>query len=267
MLLAIEIDNSHINFGFFELDESNTLVNSFKISADTAKTSDEYAVSINGMLSFYGIERTDVTGAIVSSVVPQLTNTLLTAIKSLLEIDALTVGKGIKTGFPIKTENPSDLGADLVANAAAVTDIKIRENTSKLPCIIIDMGTATTVFAINANGEYIGGSILPGVGLSLDVLHGRTAQLPTVTLTLPSRYIGRNSQESIRSGVMLGNAIALDGFIEAFSKEMRCGKDVEVFITGEYSEPFVGLCKHKMRRIPELTLIGLCCIYKNNVKA
>lgn len=267
MLLAVEIDNSHINFGLFDINASNDLIKSFKLCADAAKTSDEYAVAINGMLSYYETERSLIDAAIVSSVVPQLTDTLLTAIRALLGIDALTVGKGVKTGFSIKIDNPSDLGADLVANAAAVTDIKNKENKSNSPCVIIDMGTATTVFAINANGEYIGGSILAGVGISLEVLHGRTAQLPSVSLRAPSRSIGKNSQESIRSGVILGNAIMLDGFIERFSEEMKCDGNIEVFVTGEYAESIIGLCKHKMRYISELTLMGLCCIYKNNIKA
>ncbi|MBE6576726.1 MAG: type III pantothenate kinase [Ruminococcaceae bacterium] len=267
MLLAVEIDNSEISFGLFDKHDVDMLVDSFKISADLERTSDEYAFWINGLLGYNGISRTDIDACILSSVVPQLTDTLTLAVKKLADVSVMAVGKGTKTGFPIKIDNPADLGADLVANAAAVIDIKSKENTKKLPCVIIDMGAATTVFAVNANGEYIGGSIMAGVGLSLKALHGGTALLPTVSPAAPTRAIGRNSQESVRSGVVLGNAMMIDGFISKFAQEMKADDGIEVFVTGEYAETVISSCTHKMRYIPELTLRGLCCIYNNNVKA
>ncbi len=267
MLLAVEIDNSEISFGLFDKCDVNLLVKSFKVSADIGRTSDEYAIWINSLLAYNEISRTAIDACIISSVVPQLTDTVTDAVKKLSNVSVLTVGKGTKTGFPIKTDNPADLGADLVANAAAVIDIKTKENTKKSPCVIIDMGAATTIFAVNSNGEYIGGSIMAGVGISLDALHCRTALLPNVTPVAPSRAIGKNSQECVRSGVILGNAIMLDGFVTKFAQEMKAEDGIEVFVTGEYAESVIPSCTHKMRYIPELTLKGLCCIYNNNVKA
>lgn len=265
MILAIETDNSRINIGIFENGE---LVKSFGVATDTKKTSDEYAVTFGGILSYYGIERTDIDGAALSSVVPQLTNTVAEAVKRIAgDIDVLTIGKGTKTGFPIKIDNPAEMGTDLVANAAAVIDIIENENKSGAPCVIIDMGTATTVFALNHKKEYIGGSIIPGIGMSFDALHRKTALIPNISPIMPSRVIGRSSQESVRSGVLLGNAMMLDGFIDRFYDEMNGYGKMEVFITGEYAEVVLPLCSHNMRYVPELTLNGLYCIYKNNIKA
>ena len=129
MLLAIEIDNSVINFGLFDADR---LAQSFKVVTDINKTSDEYALAVSGILGFYNIERCSVDSAVLSSVVPQLTEILLDMVKRLFGVDATVVGKGIKTGFPIKIDNPSELGSDLVANAAAVIDICKKESISKL---------------------------------------------------------------------------------------------------------------------------------------
>ena len=265
MLLAVEIDNSEINFGLFEENSEWVLVKSFKVATDLKKTSDEYVIVVDGILTYYGLDRFRIHAAIVSSVVPQMTDTVVAAVKRLADVEVMTVGKGIKTGFPIKIDNPTDLGADLVANAAAVIEMKNRTK-KKMPHVIIDMGTATTIFAINANGEYIGGCIIPGVGISLDVLHGRTAQLPAVTPHAPTRVIGKNSRDSVRSGVILGNAIMIDGFIRKFSDEMHCDGCLETVITGEYAEAVMAACEHSMRYVPELTLKGLCCIYKNNSK-
>ncbi len=266
MIIAVDIDNSRVNFGLF--DESDALIKDFGIATDTRKTSDEYAVTVNGILDYYGIGRQEIDGAVISSVVPQLTEVLEGAIKKLVgNIQIISVGKGVRTGFPIKVDNPSELGADLVANAAAVVNLLSKENKAKTPCVIIDMGTATTIFALNANGEYIGGSIMAGVGISLDALHGRTAQLPNVSPTAPTRVIGKNSQESVRSGVILGNAMMIDGFIDRFSDEMKCGTKLEVFVTGEYADAVLPFCTHTARVVSELTLLGAYFIYKYNVKS
>ena len=262
MLLAVEIDNSAISFGLFE-DEN--LIKHFSMATDVRKTSDEYAVILDGILRFHNIEKDQIHAAAVASVVPQLTEVILAVIKNLTGLDALTVGKGIKTGFPIKIDNPAELGADLVANAAAVLALQQKETKNKKPCVMIDMGTATTVFAINGAGEYIGGSILPGIGISLEALHGNTAQLPSVSPTGPIRAIGKNSQEAVRSGVLLGNAMMIDGFIDRFAEEMKSREAVSVFVTGEYARTVIPFCKHEARYIPELTLLGIACIYRNNL--
>ena len=265
MVIAIDIDNSRVNFGVFDCSASP--INSFGIATDTRKTSDEYAVTLNGILDYYGIDIRSIKGAVISSVVPQLTEVLNDTVKKLAaDIRIVVIGKGTRTGFPIKVDNPSELGADLVANAAAAIDLLSKENKTKTPCIIIDMGTATTVFALNAAGEYIGGCITAGVGISLESLHGRTSQLPDVSPIAPTRAIGKNSQESVRSGVILGNAMMIDGFIERFSSEMSCCSAPEVFATGEYASAVIPFCTHTVKVLPELTLSGAYLIYKNNAK-
>ena len=268
MLLAVEIGNTQINFGVFENINEDNLSKCFKIATDVNRSSDEYAVIINSIFEYNRISRKDIEGIVLASVVPALTDVIKKAVKILTdEVNVLTVGKGIKTGFSIKIDNPSELGTDLVANAAAVMSIKAKENKRGFSNIIIDMGTATTVFAINSGCEYIGGSILPGIGISFDVLHGKTAQLPNVAPTAPSRIIGKNSSESVRAGVIMGNAMMLDGFIKKISQEMKCEDKFDVFITGEYAEAVIPYIEHQVRYVPELTLVGLCCIYKNNVNS
>ncbi len=264
MVLAVEIGNCRINFGTFNSElMPNT---SFGIATDIKRTSDEYAIVINGIFEYYKILKEDIDGVSVCSVVPQLTDVIREAIVKLVGgVKVIVVGKGTKNGFPIKIDNPAELGTDLVANAAAVISVRNREGRSHSPCVIIDMGAATTIFALNSNNEYIGGSIVPGVKMSLEALHGNTAQLPNVTPVGPTRAIGKNSQESVRSGVVLGNAMMLDGFIRKFADEMRCNKEIEVYATGEYAELVLPFCSGEIRYIPDLTLIGLYCIFQNNI--
>lgn len=262
MILAIEIDNSRINFGFFEKD--GTLVKSFKIATDITKTLDEYAVLIDGIFEYHKINRDDISGAAICSVVPMLTTVIYDLMKQLFcNIEIVKVQKGIKTGFSIKVDTPAELGADLVANAVAISAIKNNGGTNNNPCVIVDIGNATTIFALNANNEFIGGSILPGVEMSFNALHGNTALLPNVAITRPEKAIGKNSQDSICSGVLMGTAILIDGFIKRFSDEMKA-KSINVFVTGEYAEFVMDFCSTSYQYIPNLTLLGLYYVYKNN---
>ena len=265
MLLAVEISNSVLNFGLFDTNRTDDMIKSFKIATDLNKTFDEYSVVISGIFQHYGIAKESVDGAIVCSVVPQLTDVIVSVIKSLCGVCAMTVGKGTRSGFPIRVDNPSELGTDLVSNAAAAINIMKKEENKLSPAIIVDLGTATTVFALNSKGEYIGGCIYPGIGISFEALHGKTAQLPSVSPENPTRAIGKNSQESLRSGIILGNAIIVDGFIERFAREMNCGEDFKVFLTGEYAHMITAFLTHDFKHIPELTLMGLLYLYKNNI--
>lgn len=260
MLLAADIGNSSISFGIF--GDGCELLHRFKLAADQTRTSDEYAVIINNVFALRGIDPANITGTAIASVVPMLTKTVEDALRTLTGTKTMTVGPGVKTGFPIRIDDPSELGADLVANAAAV----IAMQGNKIAAIIVDMGTATTVSAISQSGEYLGNCIMPGVRVSLDSLHSRTAQLPTVTLAMPKRAIGKNSGDSVRSGVVLGNAIMIDGFIDEFAKEMKLDAlRVDLFATGGLAEQVLPACKHKFTYDPDLTLKGLYFIYKNNI--
>lgn len=262
MILAIDIDNSKINFGIFEDD--GTLTIKFSITANVAKTSDEYAVLIDNIFNFHKIDRNKINGVSLCSVVPSLTSVIYELIKLFFaNAEIIQVQKGVKTGFSIKIDNPTELGADFVAKSVAVIEILKKENISNSSCIIIDVGTVTTIFALNENKEFVGCCIIPGIEMSFNVLHGKTAQLPNVSLISPTKAIGKNSQDAIRSGVIYGTSIMIDGFIEKFSNEMK-SKNINVFITGEHSQNLIPLSKHKYRYIPNLTLFGLYCIYKNN---
>lgn len=266
MLLAVEIDNSSLNFGLFDTAVGERLVKSFKIATDVKRTADEYALAVSGMLSLLGVKREAVTASIIASVVPQLTDVIAAMLEELTGTRAMVVGRGIKNGFPIKLDNPLELGADLVADAAAVIALKAKEKNKKIPCIVIDMGAATTAFALNPCGEYMGGAITVGVGMSFEALHANTALLPTVSTLKPAHAIGKSSGEALRSGVILGSAATVDRFIDSFADELDCAEPY-VVATGEYAEAIIPFCKHSVKYIAELTLMGLLCIYKNNTKA
>ena len=259
MLLAIDIGNSSISTGLFCLDNGE-LKYTFKLSSDKERTADEYLAQMGSMFYMSGIDKNQIKGAIISSVVPKLTHTLEDCAERLCNERPKIVGPGLKTGFAIKIDNPSERGADLVANTAAVLGIAQRGRA----CIIVDMGTATTISAINAGGEYLGNCIMPGVRVSLDSLRTETAQLPEVTLGTPKRAIGKNSGDSIRSGVMLGNAIMIDGLIDEFEKEMKLNQSAQIYATGGLAEGVLPACRHEMLYDPHLTLKGLYFIYKNN---
>ncbi|MBQ9162379.1 MAG: type III pantothenate kinase [Clostridia bacterium] len=259
MLLAVDIGNSSISAGLFDLSDGELLY-TFKIAADTQKTADEYFILLKSMLTMYAGEQT-VSRAIIGSVVPRLTYPLQTAIQKLTGVAPLTVGPGVKTGFPIRIADPSELGADLVANAAGVLGMQKERRAA----VMVDVGTATTVSAISASGEFLGSAIMPGVGVSLDMLHSKTAQLPAVTPEIPDRAIGKSSRDAVRSGVIFGNAMMIDGFIDKFEKEMRAGRgEAEIYATGGLAAVILPACRHEFTYDENLTVKGLFEIYKNN---
>ncbi|MBQ8140921.1 MAG: type III pantothenate kinase [Clostridia bacterium] len=265
--MAVNVGNSRIQLGFFENDRC-VLRFQFKIATDINKTSDEYLSLIKALVREQNVSGEPVTASVLSSVVPQLTPVFCDTLLRLTESRPVLVGPGVKTGFPIKTDIPSELGTDMVANASAVLNSDEIKGSAGKASVIVDMGTVTTVSAINRFGEYIGCSLFPGVQISLDALHGRTAQLPNVALSTPPRAIGRNSQESVRSGVILGNAMMLDGFVERFAREMKTSPDkMNLFITGEFAKSMTGICRHEFVLDEDMTLKGLYYIYRNTVSA
>ena len=264
MLLAVSISNKNISFAVF--DESLTETQAkFKIAADTAKTADEYVISVKQLLDFSGIDAKTVDGAIMASVVPSLNDVIKHVILVLTGKTPIIVGPGIKTGFAIKIDDPAELGADIVANAAAVV-ASLKEEKTDRPAIILDMGAATTLFAINQKREVIGGAILAGVGMSLDTLHKETALLPSIEMSGATRAIGKNTKESLISGVILGQAAMIDGLIDRFESELKCDSgEALIFATGENCKPVIANCTHKIAYDSTLTLKGLARIYKNTV--
>ena len=264
MLLALNVGNSRISVGIFDGD--GNLVSKFNIATDLKKTFDEYCMLIRMILSDNRVDIGEIESSIIASVVPQLTDTVRLVAKRLSQSEPIIVGPGVKTGFLIKIDSPSELGGDMVANTAAVINEKRVNGKINRPSVVVDMNTVTTVSVINCNDEYIGCSILPGIQMSFESMHETTALLPNVNFASAKNAIGKNSHDSVRSGVLCGNAIMLDGFVYRFAKEMRCKPDdIDLTITGEYAKYVVNLCSRTFSYEEDLTLRGLYVIYQNNI--
>ncbi len=255
MILAVDIGNSNIVIGGIEEME---ILFEARLRTDSTKTSDEYCIDLKMILEVYGVQSSQVEGAIISSVVPQVMNSMKTALKKLTGHTALVVGPGLKTGLNIKIENPAQTGADLVVGSVAA----LREH--KAPIIVIDMGTATTVTVIDETGAFIGGSICPGVKISLDALTERTALLPGLQLDQPKRAIGKNTIDCMRSGIMLGNACMLDGLIARFEEEI--GSKATVVATGGIAKFIIPMCRTPIIYDKDLLLKGLAILYRDNTR-
>ena len=253
MLLAIDIGNTNLTLGVY--DES-VLLFTARLSTDTRLTSDQYAVDIKDILALHNTDYRDIEDCIIASVVPTVATSVANAISLLCHIVPLELGPGLKTGLNIKIDNPAQLGADLVAGAVGA----ISEYT--LPCIVIDMGTATTVSVINGEGQFIGGSIAAGVMLTLKALTGNTSQLPSINLSAPPSVIGRNTVDCMRSGLILGTASMIDGLIERIAEELD--EIPTVVATGGLSKEIITHCKSEIIYNENLLLEGLREIYEKN---
>ena len=255
MILAVDIGNSNIVLGGME---GLRIVFEARIRTDATKTSDEYCVDLKNILDIYGVNTAALEGAIVASVVPQVLNSIKTAIKKLTGKTALVVGPGLKTGLNIKVENPTQVGADLVVGAVAA----LREHKS--PMIVIDMGTATTMIVLDETGAFVGGAISPGVKISMDALTDRTALLPGLQLDQPKKAIGRNTIDCMRSGIMLGAACMIDGMVERMEAEL--GWKATVVATGGIAKFVLPMCRTRILYDKDLLLKGLAILYAENVK-
>lgn len=253
VILAIDIGNSNIMMGGFEADELTFVVN---LSTEINKTADEYASKILGVLAIHNAANKAITGAIIASVVPPLNAAIKKAVRLLWGIDALTVGPGVKTGLNIHCDTPSSVGADLICACVAA------HNIYGSPSLIIDMGTATKMTVVNAKGAFTGVSIIPGVMMGLNALSEQTAQLPKVEPTAPKTVIGKNTSDSMRSGVIFGNASMIDGMIDRINDEI--GMHLPVYATGGFAHMIIPHCKHTITTDEHLVLKGLHIIYKKN---
>ncbi len=255
MILAVDIGNTNVVLGCIE---DGKILFEARMATDRLKTSDQYCVELKNMLSLYDVSPKDVSGSIVASVVPPVLNSVKTAIRKLTGGSCLVVGPGIKTGMNIRMDNPLEVGSDLiVASVAAIAEYGA-------PLLLVDMGTATTVTAVDADGAFIGGCICPGVKISMEALTERTAQLPGISLDEPERAIGKNTRDSMRSGIMFGAAAMLDGLLDRMEAEM--GGEVKAIATGGLSKFVIPLCRRKLIYDRSLMLKGLWLIYQRNVK-
>ena len=255
MILAVDIGNSNIVLGGME---GMDIIFEARIRTDATKTSDEYSIDLKNILDIYGVRREQLEGAIIASVVPQVLNSVKTAIKKLTGKNSLVVGPGLKTGLNIKVENPSQVGADLVVGCVAAL------HSFQPPMIVIDMGTATTMIVLDQNGSFIGGSISPGVRISQEALTNGTALLPGLQLDAPRKAIGRNTIDCMRSGIMLAHACMIDGMVERMEAELGC--KTTVVATGGIAKFVLPMCRTSILYDKDLLLKGLAILYRENVR-
>lgn len=253
MILAIDIGNSNIVIGGVE---DRKIVFEARLRTETTKTSDQYCVDLKILLDVYNIERQDIEGCIIASVVPQVLNSMQTAVKKLTGKQSMVVGPGLKTGLNIRLENPAQTGADLVVGCVAAL------KAYQPPMIIVDMGTATTMVVLDESGALVGGSISPGIKISMDALTDRTALLPGLQLDQPKRVIGRNTIDCMRSGIMLGTACMLDGMVERMEAELGC--KTTVIATGGIGKFITPMCRTSMIYDKDLLVKGLVALYRDN---
>ena len=253
MILTVDVGNSNIVLGAVEGEQ---IAFEARLRTDATKTSDEYCIDLKMILEVYKVEPEQIEGVIIASVVPQVLNSMQTAVKKLTGKNSLVVGPGLKTGLNIKVENPRQTGADLVVGAVAA----LREH--KPPMIIVDMGTATTITVVDKSGAFIGGCICPGVKISLDALTERTALLPGLQLDQPKQAIGRNTIDCMRSGIMMGNAAMIDGMVERMEAEL--GYKTTVIATGGIARFVTPMCKTPIIYDKDLLVKGLAVLYREN---
>ena len=253
MILTADIGNTNITLGVFQGD---SLVFISRLATQRHRTAEQYAIELDAIFRLEGFS-SDFDGAIISSVVPELTSTFKYAIKKVTGCDSLIVAAGIKNGLKIATDNPKELGADLVAGAVGAI------SQYQLPCLVMDLGTATKISVIDEGGVFVGCTIAPGIGISLDALSLRTSQLPAIELSAPDHAIGTNTIECIRSGTVLGNAAMLDGMANRLEKAL--GKEIKTLVaTGGLAKEIVACCEKDIIFNKDLVLQGLLAIYRKN---
>jgi type III pantothenate kinase len=252
MILVVDMGNTTITFGVFD---NQVLTHKFQVLTDSKKSFDEYHSSIETILKAKKLEKSMFTGAIISSVVPPLNNVLIKLISTIFGVPPLLLGAGVKTGLAIHIDEPSTLGSDL----AAVSVGALTKYGS--PAIIVDLGTATKIVALDQKGAFIGGVFTPGLLISVNALVGSTAQLPEISLNRPKKVIGRNTQDSMNSGATYGTASMIKGVISDFVKEL--GYDSKVILTGGYSHLIKDLLPDYLYD-EDLILYGLLFIYRKN---
>ncbi len=254
MILAIDIGNSNIVVGCFDRDD---IIFVERISTNRDKNALDYVTAFKDMLEIYSIDVKNIDGGIISSVVPSLTQSIKEAVNKLTGLNVLIVGPEIKTGLNILMDNPSKVGSDLIVDAVAGI------SKYNLPLIIFDMGTATTVSVIDENKNYIGSMIIPGIGISLNSLINRVSQLPQITLEAPKHILGKNTIDSMNSGIIYSTAASIDGIVSRIENEL--GKKATVVATGGLAGSIIPFCESSIILDDELLLRGLMILYNKNL--
>ena len=256
MILALDTGNTHIVL--LCLEKNGEISHIIRLETNLGKTEYEYATDIKQILELENVDRFGFDGAIIASSVPQIIETLKRAVRIITGIDAMVVGAGVKTGLDIVLDDPSTIAADLVATAVAA------KNEYPLPCIIIDMGTATTVTVVDVKGRYIGGAIMPGVRLSMRALASGTSLLPNIEIVPPSKAISSNTIDCMKAGIIYGSAGALDGILDRYIEDLG-GSVGSIVATGGLASTICPACRHEITLDNNLLLKGLYVIYKKNI--
>jgi len=256
MLLAIDVGNTNIVLGVFD---GEALVQSWRLQTLRERTADELGLIVDGLFSHSRIERVQVRGIILGSVVPPLTGTIRSMAQRYFGVPALTIEPGVETGMPILYENPAEVGADRIVNGVGAI---ARFGRDGRPMIVVDFGTATTLDAISGKGEYLGGAICPGIQISADALFQRAARLPRIDVRRPARIVGRTTVGSMESGLFWGYVGLVEGLVRRMNEEL--GGHAICIATGGLADiiaPETPLIQHVD---PDLTLHGLRIVWERN---
>lgn len=253
MLLAVDVGNTQTVLGLFARKK---LAGHWRISSNTSFTADELRVKVAGLLGLDGLSWADVNQVILASVVPKLTSAWEDLVDAACDCPVMVVGPGLKTGMPIRYDNPHEVGADRIVNGVAAFA------RFGGPVVIVDFGTATTIDVVDAEGAYLGGAIAPGVETSAEALFTKAARLSKVDLEAPSAVIGTNTRMSVQAGLLLGEAAMVDGLVRRVWLEL--GSETPVIATGGLAERMALLCETISDVDSDLTLDGLRLIYERN---
>ncbi|MFO0724928.1 MAG: type III pantothenate kinase [Myxococcota bacterium] len=254
MLLALDVGNTNITIGLYRGAE---LLHIWRLETVHRRTSDEYGLMVRQFLEHSGHALDAIEGVILASVVPALTRTMTELVERTLKRKPLVVGPGIKTGMPILYDPPKDVGADRIVNAVAAY------RRMQSACIVVDFGTATTFDSVTERGEYAGGAICPGIGISMEALFLRAAKLPKVDVSRPKAVVGRNTVESMQAGIYFGYVGLVDGLVRRMKDEMR-SDPIRVIATGGLAT-LVATDSETIESVDDaLTLEGLRLIYEMN---
>lgn len=259
MLLALDVGNTNTVMGLFagpEAGEPGQVVADWRITTPYRETADEIAVLFQSLFAMRGLKPRDVTGIAISSVVPPLDSTLRKLCETTFGVRPLFVEPGVKTGVPVLTDNPNEAGADRIVNCVAAYDLLGG------PAIVVDLGTATTFDVVSQKGEFLGGAIAPGLGISAEALFARAARLTRVEVKKPPKIIGTNTTDNIQIGLYYGYIGLVDGILERMLHEL--GPNTKTVATGGLANLIAPDCKYVQRVEPMLTLSGLRLIWERN---